>query len=81
MGVDASTVRRRIAKMEKRGVIKRKARFSHERRRQANGYDLTNLIHRATPFALRMVHRRDRKRSEALLAQSLDTAVEKLGLE
>jgi DNA-binding Lrp family transcriptional regulator len=70
MGVDVSTVRRRIAKMEKNGLIKRKARFSSERRRQANGYDLTDLIRRATPYAVRMIHRRDRKGVARLLPSS-----------
>lgn len=72
IGIDVSTVRRRIAKMEKNGLIKRKARFNSERRRQANGYDLTNLIQRATPFAIRMIHRRTRN-SVAVLPNPLET--------
>jgi DNA-binding Lrp family transcriptional regulator len=72
MGVDVSTVRRRIAKMEKSGLIKRKARFSSERRRQANGYDFTNLIRRATPLALRMIHRRAKKKV-TVVSPSLET--------
>jgi DNA-binding Lrp family transcriptional regulator len=67
IGVDVSTVRRRISGMEKKGLIRRKARFSSERRRQANGYDFTQLIQQATPFALRMIHRRTRKNDGAAL--------------
>jgi len=44
MGIDASTVRRRIAKMEKAGLIRRNARFGSDQRREANDYDFDNLI-------------------------------------
>src|SRR5947209_2073833 len=36
MSIDASTVRRRIAKMEKGGLIRRKARYGSDKRREAN---------------------------------------------
>jgi DNA-binding transcriptional regulator YhcF (GntR family) len=62
MRIDASTVRRRIAKMEKAGTIKRRARFGSDKRREANDYDFADLIKRATPFAQGMIEKRDQKR-------------------
>ena len=70
IGVDVSTVRRRIARMEKKGLITRKARFNDERRREANGYDLSNLIRLATPYAQHMIHRRKAKNVTRLVRLS-----------
>ena len=62
MGIDASTVRRRIARMEKAGLIKRNARFGSDQRREANDYDFRGLINKAKPFATQMIEKRNKKR-------------------
>src|SRR6059058_362979 len=48
MGIDTSTVRRHLADMEKRGIIKRLARSSQKYGQQTNKYDLSGLIKAAT---------------------------------
>jgi DNA-binding MarR family transcriptional regulator len=65
MGVDPSTIRRHIAKMEKRGLIKRNARYGADKRREANDYDFSGLIKVATPFAKEMVEKKRQKKKEA----------------
>lgn len=52
MGVDVSTVRRRIAAMERDGLIKRISRKDPRRGQQTNNYDLSGLIESALPYAL-----------------------------
>jgi hypothetical protein len=52
MGIDESTVRRRIAAMEKGGIIRRNARFDPKYGGQrANEYHFDGLIEGAKPFA------------------------------
>lgn len=66
MGVDVGTVRRRIAKMEKKGLVERKARYGTDDRQEANDYDFAGLIKAATPLAKTMTERRrERKRAAA----------------
>jgi len=62
MGVDPSTVRRRIAALEKEGLLEREARFSRERGQEANRYHLGKLIKAATPFALEEIESRAQAR-------------------
>jgi len=65
MDVDPSTVRRRIAKLEKAGLIKRIARRTDTGQRP-NEYDFTGLIEQAKPYALQKQRdREERKRQDA----------------
>jgi DNA-binding MarR family transcriptional regulator len=65
MSVDPSTVRRHIAKMEKRGLIKRNARYGADKRREANDYDFSGIIKEATPFAKEIAEQKRQKKREA----------------
>lgn len=52
MNVDPRTVQRRIAAMERDGLLRRKKRYNTETRRQkSNEYDLSGLIEAAQPYA------------------------------
>lgn len=44
MGIDASTVRRRIKRLEERGLIERRKRFDQRKGQQTNEYDLSGLV-------------------------------------
>jgi DNA replication protein DnaD len=64
MGVDMSTVRRHIARMEKKGLIKRIERHDEARGQKTNYYDFTGLINAALPLAKEAVAIRDRRQKE-----------------
>jgi hypothetical protein len=52
MKIDVSTVRRRIARMERDGLIRREHRFSGKTGRQeTNNYHFDGLIKASTPYA------------------------------
>ncbi len=51
MKVDPSTVRRHLARLERRGLISRVPRFDPIRGQQSNTYDMSGLIKAALPFA------------------------------
>lgn len=51
MGVDERTVQRRIAKMEKAGLLKRDERWHEKYGRQSNYYDLSGLVDKLKPLA------------------------------
>lgn len=63
IGVDRSTVRRHIAKMETLGYIRRAPRFN-QRGQDTNVYHFDGLIKHATPFALEALEARKRRRAE-----------------
>jgi DNA-binding MarR family transcriptional regulator len=65
MNVDPSTIRRHIAKLEKKDLIKRKARYGADKRREANDYDFTGLIKKATPFAKEMAEKKRQRKKDA----------------
>jgi hypothetical protein len=66
MGIDESTVRRRIAAMEKEGIIKRKARFDPKYGQRANEYLFGGLIEGAKPFAEeKIAERKQRQKDDA----------------
>ena len=65
IGVDESTVRRRIAAMEKVGFIERKPRFDPKYGQRANEYLFDGLIKEATPFAMEKVKEREQRQKEA----------------
>lgn len=63
MGLSESTVQRRIASMEKSGLIKRVYRFSGKHKgQQSNAYDFTGLIKQATSYAHEALEARESRR-------------------
>lgn len=64
MGVDPRTVQRRIAGMEKSGLIARVRRQGPHRGTQTNIYQFDGLIERATVFAKLHVEKREAKANE-----------------
>jgi DNA-binding transcriptional MocR family regulator len=63
MGVSESTVQRRIAAMERDGLIERKPRYSGKHNGQmSNEYDLTGLIKGSTPYAKEALKARESRR-------------------
>ena len=64
MGVDASTVRRHIAKMEAMGLVKRVARKDAKRGQKTNYYDFSGLVKAATPFAIEALALKEKRRAE-----------------
>lgn len=61
MGIDPRTVQRRIAAMEKRGLIQRVRRQGAHRGTQTNIYKFDGLIEAATVFAKKHVEEREAK--------------------
>lgn len=64
MGVDPSTVRRHVAKMEKRGLLQRVERKDEARGQKTNYYDFSGLIAAATPLALEAIAIKERRHQE-----------------
>jgi len=65
IGVDPSTVRRHIARMEGDGFIRREARYNKRfGRRETNTYHFAGLIKAATPYAKEFVAMREKQRTE-----------------
>src|SRR5580698_727314 len=65
MGVDPSTVRRRIAQMERSGFIRRVTRYDAKHGGQtSNAYEFDGLITAATPFAVEAINTREERRAE-----------------
>lgn len=64
MGVDISTIRRRIARMEKDGFIQRIYRKDEHYGQQTNMYLFDGLIKKATPYAEESIEERNRQRLE-----------------
>lgn len=62
LGVHPRTVQRRIAAMEKSGLIKREERTGAGKGTQTNKYDLKGLIAAATPLAKELLEERAEKR-------------------
>jgi hypothetical protein len=71
IGVDPSTVRRHIARMEAVGFIKRQARFDQKDGGQGpNVYHFDGLIREATPFAKEAIATREKRRGEDVARRS-----------
>ena len=68
VGVDPSTVRRRLKALEERGFIKRHPRRSSNKSSQTNLYDLTGLIQKLEPLAAEE-HEEIRKRKARQMAR------------
>ena len=66
IGVDQSTIRRRIARMESVGFIQREKRFTKRKfgGQDTNAYHFDGLIKAATPFAEEFVKLREKQRLE-----------------
>ncbi len=64
MGVDISTIRRRIAQMESGGLIQRQPRFLPEGGQTTNEYTLDGLIRELAPFAKEKLETKKTRRSE-----------------
>jgi len=64
MGIDISTVRRRIATMEKKGLVRRIYRNDPRYGQQTNAYKFDGLIEKATPYAQESIDERNRQRME-----------------
>ncbi|SDH06786.1 MULTISPECIES: helix-turn-helix domain-containing protein [unclassified Duganella] len=62
IGVDQSTIRRRIAQMEKAGFIKRNIRKVEHDRNKPNVYDFSGLIDVLQPFAQEEIQAREAAR-------------------
>lgn len=65
IGVDKSTVRRRIAQMEKDGLISRQARYDKKYGQQSNSYLFDGLIKSAMPFAEESIEAREQQKNDA----------------
>lgn len=66
IGIDPSTVRRRLARLEGGGLISRIPRKSTLGGNDTNEYDLGPLIKAATPYALEMLQEIDSKKKAKL---------------
>jgi cytochrome b len=64
MGVDVSTVRKRIARLEGVGLIQRRFRWGKYGGQETNFYDFTGLIAAATPFANEVIQEREQRKTE-----------------
>ena len=64
IGVDPRTVQRRIAEMEKDGLIRREEQRISGRGSKPNLYHFDGLIKAATPFAIEKVEERKRRAEE-----------------
>lgn len=65
IGVDKSTIRRRIARLEKDGLISRQTRFDPKFGQQSNSYLFDGLIEAATPYAEEHLEDRKQQKKEA----------------
>jgi len=64
IGVDPRTVQRRIAELEKDGLVKRVYRVKSTKNNEPTQYDLSGLVEKATPFAEEALQERARQKSE-----------------
>ncbi|KAE8236718.1 hypothetical protein A4X03_0g9349 [Tilletia caries] len=64
MNIDPSTVRRRIQRMEKGGLIKREERRVSKVGSKTNIYHLDGLIEELKPFAADMVKKKQERMAE-----------------
>jgi transposase-like protein len=64
MGIDPSTVRKRIARMESEGLIQREARYKKLGGQETNFYHFDGLIKALTPHANEFIALREKQRSE-----------------
>jgi predicted transcriptional regulator len=64
IGVDVSTIRRRISALEKAGFIKREKRITSGQGQKSNIYRLDGLIEHATKFAKEEIEAREKDNEE-----------------
>ncbi len=65
MNVNVSTIRKRIARLEKDGLIRREQRFSVSGRQETNFYHFDGLIKAATPFAQEVLEEKAQRKADA----------------
>lgn len=65
MGINTSTVQRRIRALEAGGLIARKARYHQKGGQLSNYYDFEGLIREATPYAKELIEEREERRNQA----------------
>lgn len=65
MGIDPSTVQRRVRAMESAGLVKRIRRTGKKKADQTNAYDLTPLVERLKIEALHLLDIRAKRQKEA----------------
>lgn len=70
IGVTARTVQRRIARMEKNGLIARIARKHHVHGSDTNKYDVAGLVTKLTSAANEVITRKEQKRVDASVRRS-----------
>jgi predicted transcriptional regulator len=64
MGIDASTVRKRIARMQSEGLIRREYRYKKLGGQETNFYHFEGLIKALTPHAEEFIALREKQREE-----------------
>lgn len=64
MGIDPSTVRKRIARMQSEGVIQREYRYKRLGGQETNFYHFDGLIKALTPHAEEFITMREKQRAE-----------------
>ena len=62
LGVDPSTIRRHVAKLEKQGLIQRVNRWDDAKGQRSNEYNLKGLADALHPFAVRAKKENQAKR-------------------
>jgi DNA-binding MarR family transcriptional regulator len=63
LGVDQSTIRRRMAALEKRGYVRRIIRSGNANAQIANQYDMSGLIQRLQPHAEEVLAEREARKT------------------
>lgn len=64
MGVSESTVQRSLARMEKKGLIKREKRIHERYGQQPNSYHFEGLIEKAKPHAEELLEEKKKRKKE-----------------
>lgn len=69
MGIDESTVRKRIKKLEDANLVRRKYRKHPEFGQQTSEYDIAGLISAAKPYAVEALQVREQRKAEDVTRQ------------
>jgi len=81
MGIDKSTVRRRIARMEQDGLITRQTRFDPKYGQQTNCYHFIGLIKAATPLAEEAIEAREKQKAETAMRRTRKRPIKRQSAE
>lgn len=77
VGIDASNVRKRLQRLEQKGLLKRTMRKVNKDRNKSSLYDLTPLVIKARPFALKEIE----SKNAAIAARAAKPSVPPLKAE